>query len=89
MNELDREEQELLDTFEAGEWQAVREPNRLLELRRYAEAKLVKDRQITLDVSSVDLANIQAKATEAGIPYQTLISNILHKYVTGRLVERR
>ena len=87
MNELDRQEQELLATFEAGEWQSVQEPNRLLELKSYAKAAIAKDKRITLRLSSADLAGIQARAIEEGIPYQTLISSVIHKYVTGRLVE--
>lgn len=89
MNELDREEKEFLTTFEAGEWQPVQDPNRLSDLRRYAKAAIDENKRITLNISSLDLADIQAKASEEGIPYQTLISSVLHKYVTGRLVERR
>jgi predicted DNA binding CopG/RHH family protein len=87
MNEFDLEDQELLATFEAGEWQSVKEPNRLLELKSYAKATIAKDKRITLRLSSADLAGIQVRAIEEGIPYQTLISSVVHKYVTGRLVE--
>jgi predicted DNA binding CopG/RHH family protein len=87
MNELDCEEQELLATFEAGEWQSAQEPNRLLELQSYAKTAIAKDKRITLRLSSADLAGIQARAIEEGIPYQTLISSVIHKYLTGRLVE--
>jgi predicted DNA binding CopG/RHH family protein len=87
MSTLDNEEKELLASFEAGEWQSVGEPNRLLELQSYAKAAMAKDRRITLRLSSADLAGIQTKAIEEGIPYQTLISSVIHKYVTGRLVE--
>lgn len=89
MNKLDPEEQEILESFEKGEWQSVGDSNRLAQLRSYAKATLAKDRRITLRLSSLDLDAIQAKAIEEGIPYQTLISSILHKYITGRLVERR
>jgi predicted DNA binding CopG/RHH family protein len=89
MNKLDREEQEILESFEQGEWQSVGEQNRLAQLRSYAKATLAKDRRITLRISSFDLDAIQTKAIEEGIPYQTLISSILHKYITGRLVERQ
>jgi predicted DNA binding CopG/RHH family protein len=96
MNKLDREEQEILSTFEAGEWQSVKEPNRLLELQSYAKAtltqplepKIAKDKRITLRLSSADLEGIQSRAIEEGIPYQTLISSVIHKYITGRLVDR-
>ena len=77
MNELDREEQELLATFEAGEWQSGQEPNRLLELQSYAKAAIAKDKRITLRLSSADLAGIQARVIEEGIPYQTLLESIL------------
>jgi predicted DNA binding CopG/RHH family protein len=88
MNELDLEEQEILATFEAGEWQAVQEPNRLIELQNYAKATISKDKRITLRLSSADLEGIQTRAIEEGIPYQTLISSVIHKYVTGRLVDK-
>jgi predicted DNA binding CopG/RHH family protein len=87
MSELDRQEQEILATFEAGEWQSVGDTARLLELQSYAKAAIAKDRHITLRLSSADLAGIQTKAIEEGIPYQTLISSVIHKYVTGKLVD--
>jgi predicted DNA binding CopG/RHH family protein len=89
MTELDNEEKELLETFEAGEWQSVKEPARLQELQSYAKAAIAKDKRITLRLSSIDLESIQTIAVEEGIPYQTLISSVLHKYVTGKLVEQR
>jgi predicted DNA binding CopG/RHH family protein len=89
MIELDNEEKELLETFEADEWQSVKEPARLQELQSYAKAAIAKDKRITLRLSSIDLESIQTIAIEEGIPYQTLISSVLHKYVTGRLVEQR
>jgi predicted DNA binding CopG/RHH family protein len=66
MSELDRQEQEILATFEAGEWQSVGEPDRLLELQSYAKAAIAKDRRITVRLSSADLAGIQTKAIEKG-----------------------
>ncbi len=89
MSKLDPEEKELLDSFERGEWQSVGDKGRLTQLQSYAKATRAKDKRITLRLSSLDLDAIQAKAIEEGIPYQTLISSILHKYITGRLVERR
>lgn len=96
MNKLDREEQEILSTFEAGEWKSIQDPSRRLELESYAkgtlvkplETKIAKDKRITLRLSSSDLEGIQARAVEEGIPYQTLISSVIHKYLTGRLVDR-
>jgi predicted DNA binding CopG/RHH family protein len=96
MNKLDRQEQEILSTFEAGEWQSVKEANPLLELQGYAKAallqllepKIAKDKQITLRLSSADWEGIQSRSIGEGIPYQTLISSVIHKYTTGRLVDR-
>jgi len=87
MNRLDREEQDLLDSFENQEWQSVGDTSRLQQIKNYAEATLAQEQKVTLRLSSLDLKAIQAKAMEEGIPYQTLISTILHKFVTGRLIE--
>ena len=86
---LDGEEKEILESFERGEWQSVGDRTRLSQLGSYAKATLAKDQRITLRLSSFDLDAIQVKAIEEGIPYQTLISSILHKYATGLLVERQ
>ena len=55
MTELDNEEKELLETFEAGDWQSVKEAARLQELQGYAKAVIAKDKRITLRLSSIDL----------------------------------
>ena len=85
---LDREEQELLASVEAGEWESV--PNVREAIRRhreYARNTLKKDRRVNIRISSRDLEDIQARAVEEGIPYQTLMASVLHKYVSGRLIE--
>jgi predicted DNA binding CopG/RHH family protein len=87
--ELDPEEQDMLASFEAGEWQSV--PNLPSEIERYrqqARATLKKDRRVNIRLSAGDLEAIQRRAVEEGIPYQTLMASILHKYASGRLVER-
>lgn len=87
--ELDHEEQDLLASFEAGEWQSV--ANVAAEIERYelqAKATLKKDRRVNIRLSARDLEAIQRRAAEEGIPYQTLMASVLHKYVSGRLVER-
>lgn len=81
-------EAEILASFEKGEWQSV--PNLKKEIARYASiasASLAKDKRVNIRIASRDLEDIQAKAAEEGIPYQTLMASVLHKYVTGRLVE--
>ncbi len=87
--QLDSEERELLDSVESGEWESV--PNLEEEMRRhraYARNTLKKDRRVNIRISSRDLEDIQALAAEEGIPYQTLMGSVLHKYITGRLIER-
>ena len=87
---LDREERELLKSVESGEWESV--PDLEGELRRhqeYARNTLRKDRRVNIRISSRDLEDIQALAVEEGIPYQTLMASVLHKYVSGRLTDRR
>jgi predicted DNA binding CopG/RHH family protein len=87
---LDRDEAELLDSYEAGEWRTIEDWN--LESERhqeYAKASFKKDKRVNIRLSSRDLEEIQKKAMEEGIPYQTLMASVLHKYVSGRLIERR
>jgi predicted DNA binding CopG/RHH family protein len=89
MAKLDKEERELLKSVEAGEWKSVR--NRKREVSRYqeyAKATFRKDRRVNIRISGKDLEALQKRALEEGIPYQTLISSVLHKYVSGRFQER-
>jgi len=81
-------EEDILASFERGEWQSV--PNLKDEIDRYASsavATLIKDKRINIRLSSRDLEDVQTRAAEEGMPYQTLIASVLHKYVSGRLVE--
>lgn len=87
---LDAEEQALLDSLEAGEWQSVPDlENEIASHVQYAKNTMKKDKRVNIRISSKDLEGIQTLALEDGIPYQTLMSSILHKYVTGKLVERQ
>jgi predicted DNA binding CopG/RHH family protein len=90
MKPLDPEEKELLESYERDEWESVpdlkSESNRY---REYAAATFRKDKRINIRISQKDLVSIQKKAVDEGIPYQTLISSILHKYVSGRLAEKK
>ncbi|MBI2305351.1 MAG: antitoxin [Chloroflexi bacterium] len=85
---LDIEEKELLESVERGEWKTVPElDNEAKRYREYAKATFRKDKRVNIRISERDLINIQKKAIEEGIPYQTLMSSVLHKYVSGRLKE--
>ena len=59
----------------------------LARMRAAARATAIKDKRVNIRLSSVDLLDIQARALQEGMPYQTLIASVLHKYVTGRLSE--
>ena len=81
-------EEDILASFERGEWQSL--PDLKDEIARYAStasASLNKDKRINIRLSSRDLEDIQTRAAEEGMPYQTLIASVLHKYVGGRLIE--
>ena len=90
MSKLNTEERELLEDFEAGKLK--RTPNATETQKRhqeYAQALFEKDARITISLSSKDLRGLQKKALAEGIPYQTLVASIIHKYVEGRLHEDR
>lgn len=88
MGKIDREEAELLDQYDQGQLRSVASKSELARFRAAARATSIKDRRVNIRLSSGDLSDIQTKALEEGIPYQTLIASVLHKYVTGRLTER-
>lgn len=83
--ELDREEQELLDAFDAGEFESDLSEARSSLLARTAEETFKKDKRINIRISSRDLEALQRRALEEGLPYQSLVSSVLHKYVSGGL----
>ena len=82
---LDAEEKDVLESFERGEWRSVRNLKReKRQAARYARATFRKDRRVNIRISSKDLEAIQKRALEEGLPYQTLIASVLHKYASGR-----
>lgn len=86
---LDPEEQEILDSFERDEWQSAPDLQKVIaEHRQYARNTMKKDARVNVRLSSTDLNDLKVIALEHGIPYQTLISSILHKYVSGHLIEK-
>ena len=88
MHNIDDDELEIVDAYEAGKLKSVATKSELAKLKAAARATAVKDRRVNIRLSSGDLSDIQIKALEEGVPYQTLIASVLHKYVTGRLAER-
>lgn len=85
---LDAYEVEILEAYEKGELESIATREELTRLKAGARATAIKDRRVNIRVSSGDLSDIQVRALEEGLPYQTLIASVPHKYVTGRLEER-
>lgn len=89
MTRLDKEEREILRAFDRGELKSI--PEREAELkkhREYAAATFKADQRVHICLSAKDLTALQKRALSEGVPYQTLIASILHKYVDGQLQER-
>jgi predicted DNA binding CopG/RHH family protein/uncharacterized DUF497 family protein len=85
---LDADEKELVESVERGEWKSAKGGKReRARHSRYAKATFRKDRRLNIRLSSKDLEAIQKRALAEGLPYQTLISSLLHKYASGRLKE--
>lgn len=85
---LDAYETEVLTAFDAGKLVSVASKEELEMLRAAARATGTKDRRVNIRLASADVRDLQALALREGIPYQTLIASVLHKFVTGRLVDR-
>lgn len=84
MTRPDPFETELLEAYDAGKLKSVASKAELARLKEAARATATKDRRVNIRLPAVDLQDIQVKALAEGMPYQTLIACILHKYVTGR-----
>ena len=90
MKKLDRYEHEILRAYEKGRLVSVRPSKAQLgAFRDAARATFIKNKRVNVRLSSADLMDIQARAMEEGVPYQTLIASVLHKYVSGRLRETK
>jgi predicted DNA binding CopG/RHH family protein len=84
MDYLDKEEKELIESIENDEWSSVGKEELGIFLKA-AKASATKSKRINIRLTEKDYHDIQAKAMEEGIPYQTLISSIIHKYNKGKL----
>ena len=85
----DAEEKELIESIEKGEWKSVK--NLEKEKKRYSKifkASSAKSEQITIKITPKDLRDIKIQAEIEGLNYKALISSILHKYLTGKLIEK-
>lgn len=82
---LDETEKQVLRDYDADEFKSVLTPARRKLIQKVAEHSVRKDKRINIRLSGRDLAALQRRALEEGIPYQTLVSSVLHKYVSGGL----
>ena len=87
---LDEAEKKILSSYEKGEWKSVKNTKQeIKKLSEHAKRTLQKDQRINIRMTSKDLDQIKIIAAQEGIPYQTLISSIIHKYVAGLLKDKR
>jgi predicted DNA binding CopG/RHH family protein len=86
----DKEEQELMKSIETEAWVSVNNlEEEIKKAKKAAEATLKKSERMNIRISPNDLRRLKIKAMEEGMPYQTLVSSIIHKYLIGRLQEQR
>ncbi len=85
-----KEEKSILNSVEKGEWKSVRgAKGKITKYQEYAKATFRKDKRVNIRISEKDLVGLQKKEIEEGLPYQTLIASVLHKFVSGRLTENK
>ena len=86
---LTKEEREILRSVERGEWRGTSHlKDQIRRYQDYARATVRKDKRVNIRMSEKDLVQFQKRAMEEGLPYQTLISSVLHKYINGRLSDK-
>jgi len=84
----DYTDNEIMESVENGEWKSVSNIDEMKRiLMKAASETALKDYRINVRISKRDVEALKTKALEEGIPYQTLVTSILHKYVTGNLKE--
>jgi predicted DNA binding CopG/RHH family protein len=82
---IDKDEVELAKSLETEEWVSDLTKKDRKRYEEYARISLTKQRRINIRMTERDLKRIQAKAIEEGVPYQTLISMLIHKYNEGKV----
>lgn len=84
---LNKEEKEILASYDNDEWISVANPSDIANYRAAAKSTFKKVKRVNIRISEMDLQLLQERALIEGLPYQTLMSSVLHKYVTGRLTD--
>ena len=86
---LDNEEKEILNDYENDEYIEISDMGKGIEKHKeYAKATFLKNKRINIRISQRDLEYVQRRALEEGIPYQTLIASLIHRYISGKLIEK-
>ncbi len=80
----------LLKSIENNEWVSASNKSELIaSIQQTAKNTMLKDQRMNIRISKKDLLQLKSRAMEEGIPYQTLVTSIIHKYVNGNLTENR
>jgi len=87
-NNLNKEELEILESYENDEWVSVSTPASIEKYKSMAKSTFKKNKRVNIRMSEMDLELLQERALIKGLPYQTLMSSVLHKFVTGRLTDK-
>ena len=85
---LTREEKKILESYENDEWVSISNPSDISKYKIAAKNTFKKNKRVNIRISEMDLELLQERALIEGLPYQTLMSSVLHKYVTGRLTDK-
>jgi predicted DNA binding CopG/RHH family protein len=89
MKSFDKQEKAFIQSVENGEWiPAAKQEAEIRKARRAARNTFIKDQRMNIRIASRDLNLLKLKALENGMPYQTLVSSIIHKYLKGVLVDK-
>lgn len=89
-DDLDKHEEEILEDFENEKFKSVKNVKEEMKLAKQASHNFMKrDNRINIRISGADLNMVRRIAVQEGLPYQTLLASVIHKFVTGRLVDKR
>jgi predicted DNA binding CopG/RHH family protein len=88
---IDTEERDFIKSIKGIDVQRIKRPSKKeqLQLRRAAKAYVEKESKMNIRIAPSELAQIKRKAEREGLKYQSLVKSVLHKYITGQLVEKR
>ncbi len=88
MKKDEKYEKEILVSYEDDEWKSVRNvAEQKIRYSKYAKDTMLKKKKINIELSEKDLTNLKVKSLEEGIPYQTLVSSVIHKFLSGDLIK--